>query len=139
LKERLRWIYLPPPGTPAGLLFVSGLCRLSVCAPAQRKLPCSAVWCEKEGAVQCSAAQGCAVQCARVGEAMADGSGESSTNMRVDQGTDLYLTRWLNFVSINEWLSVRTVASATFFSWFFSVVSFTLLDLPPISAIPSNQ
>ncbi len=65
---------------------MSGLCTLCVCARAQRKLPCSAVWCEKEAAVQCSAGQGraglcSAVQCARVGggggegEAMADGSG----------------------------------------------------------------
>ncbi|CAM6069754.1 unnamed protein product [Sphagnum tenellum] len=109
-----------------------------------RKGSCRAVQCGARRKVPCSAAQRRAGLCSAVregggGEAMADGSGESSTNMRVDRGTDLYLTRWLNFVSINEWLSVRTVASATFFSWFFSVVSFTLSDLPPISAIPSNQ
>jgi hypothetical protein len=110
-----------------------------------RKGSCRAVQCGARRKVPCSAAQGRAVQCSARGcgggggEAMEDGSGESWTNMRVDRSTDLYLTRWLNFVSRNEWLSVRTVASATFFSWFFSVVSFTLSDLPPISAILSNH
>ncbi len=129
---------LTPAGDPCRAA-VSVWTLDSPCVRA-RKGSCRAVQCGARRKVQCSAGQGRAVQCSAPPPPPPPppppDQAQSSTNMRVDRSTDHYLTRWLNFVSINEWLSVRTVASATFFSWFFCIVSFTLSDLPQFLRFP---